>query len=140
MKIYPISNTQPKFQARFTKNELNTLVSNCNKEGSSIPELYTMLEMLDKMPERKASIVGRSKKGYIPFEECSKYDIKALTLDNKIIQMEATTPYYVLYLGVTSFQNEDGRNWQIPKQVFLNKVLQNENKNINDIEKLALAE
>ena len=150
MKVLPINGTQPKFKARFPMSELKMLekpelnpeyrLASEEEKKMLAPMLYTMLEFLDKLSGKKASIVCKKygERGYSKLDKYKCGDLVALTIDNKIIQEYVSTPLHVLFQSVTEFVDGCGRRFQLPKSVFEKKELQNKDKTTEDIEKYAL--
>lgn len=139
MRIMPINNNQPSFEARLPKRELNTMVDAAlsHDKEAGLPKLYTLLQQLDKMPGEKAElkswIIRRIPSG-IGF--ASSYENRyQLRVDNKLIE-EGSNAFDVLYSAVTSFKTKDGKKIHMPKAVFDPMWWKNRNKSAEDIEKL----
>lgn len=150
MHISPINNAQSQFKARFSKSDLKLLVSaEKNPEYRALPKdeqhtlfpmVYTLLELLDKLPGKRAKIICQKygSKGYQPLDKFQMGDFISLTIDNKIIQEEVTTPMQILYLATTHFKDANDRHFKLSEDVFNKKLLQNKDKTLEDIEKFAL--
>ncbi len=142
MKIMPINNTtQPKFNARLPKRELNTLVDSAlvHDKKAGIPKLYTLLEGLDKMSGEKAelkNIYRNSQSDVVGFASGS-YDIGycQLRIDGKLVA-EGSNSYDILYSAVTSKQTNDGKKIAMPQTVFDLMWWENTDKTYSDVEKL----
>ena len=137
MKILPVSNNyqQQKFGARVHKSQLGMIKDAAQDTG--IPQMYTVLEMLDKMGGKKATLkqftsvilydqVGFSKKN---LQVCQ------VRIDGKLIK-EGDTMAEALVNGVTTTKKDGKVIRTISKADFDKMCENNSNKTLEDIEKM----
>jgi len=141
MKILPISCNQAQFKAKLPKDSLNTIVDSAlsHDKQAGIPQLYTLLEQLDKMPGKKAelkSLITNSQSNILGFSSnSSRLNHCQLRIDG-VLTEEGNNVFDILYSAVTSAKTKDGRKIAMPKSVFDFLWWQNKEKTIQDVEQL----
>ena len=137
MKISPINNNyqQQKFGARVHRSQLGMIKDAAKDTG--IPQMYTVLEILDKMGGKKATLkqftsvilydqVGFNKKNP---------QVCQVRIDGKLIK-EGDTMAEALVNGVTTVKKDGKIIRTISKSDFEKMCQDNSNKTIEDIEKM----
>ena len=133
MRIQPIDNTQPKtnFKAKFPKQDVKLFLSEIDKHDICMePQLYTLLDLIKKLPEKKAKIDTTG--GWYQI----LLDGKSLTNGHKYINA-----FYALYDSIVINKRSVSYNnglQRLSEDTFESMYYKNSKKTKQDIEKTFL--
>lgn len=144
MRVEPISSAQPQFRARLTKGQIQDVLRESTEavkcqgidSANIVPKLYTLLELLDKHPGRKAEVSSKTHTSKYPaMGVYPEWTISTLEVDGNEIEKDKNGLFNLLYKALTSHKTSDGRTITMPLSIFDGMWWANRDKTEKDLMK-----